>query len=1512
MYLVDSTYYNTTVNLYFNGNISDTSTLSGFGVSNGVGHTYDISSTIKSPYNNKQIILGVGASLGFNSSIYVSYNSSLGNILLDNDITVGLSTFRQFQSLNNERDIIENLVTLKFFEPIVGVSTPNNFYISINGINQLFNTADVHCKNIGSMSTNMIQIALPIKITSNDNISVSYVPGNITNNALSGISTFINAKVYNKTSDYDRLNFDYLKWLIKKPYENSVAVGYGTTYSMVVGSANTSSFFTERSVIFESGDIIIPDNHIDQRRTVSNSGIGIGTFYVGSVFTKSFSDTFKIYKNTSPAPTDMYEKRIGYPFAAIDFDNNPPMGHVILNDNSTQNGIKLHDFILYATSSETSVVLPDYRVIYDLLGVAKRNVLATEFGGYDENQYVDIGYNGNYILDMSFKTATNIQRFDVCATSTNPKSYIVEIQLHVGGEYIPVLYMYCGIETRDYFKYIFDNLLPITAIRIRYAGDYYASGSKGDITISASDTLNDVSAISVSHNRDFSDATDSIFLTNLNSEGSGWAPFKEGVAKYNWDFINNKKLWGVKLGVDTSDSLNYIFDYNSSIMVIGDNGVYKFNNNDNILTKYFSTGVGSEILNYSIHNNVLYVGCSNGNLFKSTNGELFNKVNVVNNSFPIKSMESYSGKLYLGYDYSNTYSYSDLYTYNDTTNVYSLNKTFYHPSINVMKNINNVLYLGVEGNGDIYSFTNSNGWQLSHSITEDGVDAIAYSGINSSIWVGFTNGKVYSAPVNNNGLPLWNSSNVYYNDNYDYLNIYGGIYSSVSTSSGSQSTNFVWLSADTNLTAYYETQLNTGSGITIKQKSFKNIDFPSDYTNGLYVTWRQGTTNNDSTKYSAIDSVTKDFTAPIIVTSPSYIVNDNINFDFTTTSPPSGIGTTCVNATWQGYIMASFEEQYTFYLSDSGGARLYINNSLVVDDFTEHAYSSSGISSGVYNMKSGLWCPIKVQYYNGNGSNANALISLSWQSDNTPRQIIPTTALRDKLTRINDVYEVDSLIYGVSENGNIYQLDRDTLSATNRRVFVKLRDNFGNETPSIPYGTNDNDFLSSNKFIYDFVLPSSYGVSGGNSTNSIGKITQIKTDKTVAYTLVPENTGSLFAPDRNLRQYGFYIVNPYYVATLTRWSTLTALVDLPSSVSGSNGLDGGVSVSLYVKTANTRQDVLNMDWGTRPVTVSTIDGSYSSGSNILVNFDISKYSGKWIMYRIVMSTASRTITPIVHNVTISYLAANSSYYFSAIFNANNYFNGYSNQIKNGNFEYDIISSPTDWYTHGTNMSLAVIDDSDSIINDTRSLKIGIGTTTGSYVYTSFVLDSYYSDKSLILQMNYKSINDLGDTALTASLYNVGGGNTISLSPSSLPNGAGVFNGYFTIPNIGIGSTYQLRINGVSSSYKEYVIDDVYLGPSYSVSNQDIQFKRGLLTANYALNNGDLVFGYTTDNNVGNTFDFSTYTQITPNTIFELPVESSNIRFGMALVSIGTNPVIVDEWAVQLDTGYNSTRFLSLP
>jgi hypothetical protein len=125
-------------------------------------------------------------------------------------------------------------------------------------------------------------------------------------------------------------------------------------------------------------------------------------------------------------------------------------------------------------------------------------------------------------------------------------------------------------------------------------------------------------------------------------------------------------------------------------------------------------------------------------------------------------------------------------------------------------------------------------------------------------------------------------------------------------------------------------------------------------------------------------------------------------------------------------------------------------------------------------------------------------------------------------------------------------------------------------------------------------------------------------------------------------------------------------------------------------------------------------------------------------------------------------------------------------------------------------------------------------------------------------------------------------------------------------------TFELDFytNADESNVWNVVVDDVYVGPDYEqIADIDIpKFRRGLLTANTSVKNGSIIFAYTTED----TFDFGQYTQITPNTTFELPTPSSKLRFGILFIAQGSEPVIVHDFGVQLESQTVDMKLMNSP
>jgi RHS repeat-associated protein len=118
-----------------------------------------------------------------------------------------------------------------------------------------------------------------------------------------------------------------------------------------------------------------------------------------------------------------------------------------------------------------------------------------------------------------------------------------------------------------------------------------------------------------------------------------------------------------------------------------------------------------------------------------------------------------------------------------------------------------------------------------------------------------------------------------------------------------------------------------------------------------------------------------------------------VKFDWGTSSPdPVNIASTTYSARWTGYVRAPYSGTYTFYTTSDDGVRLWVNNSQLVNNWTDHAPTEN---SGTIALTAGQLYPVTLEYYQNGGG---ASISLSWSHASISKQIVPVTAL---FTRVN-------------------------------------------------------------------------------------------------------------------------------------------------------------------------------------------------------------------------------------------------------------------------------------------------------------------------------------------------------------------------------------------------------------------------------------------------------------------------------------------------------------------------------
>lgn len=115
-----------------------------------------------------------------------------------------------------------------------------------------------------------------------------------------------------------------------------------------------------------------------------------------------------------------------------------------------------------------------------------------------------------------------------------------------------------------------------------------------------------------------------------------------------------------------------------------------------------------------------------------------------------------------------------------------------------------------------------------------------------------------------------------------------------------------------------------------------------------------------------------------------------IDFNWGSDEPAPGMGHP-FSIRWTGFIEAKHAETYRFYLPSDDGVRLWIDDRLVFDNWRIQSFIPGENRYGVFTFSDDrLRVPIRLEYYE---QFSLAAVRLSWQSPNTPREVVPASAL---------------------------------------------------------------------------------------------------------------------------------------------------------------------------------------------------------------------------------------------------------------------------------------------------------------------------------------------------------------------------------------------------------------------------------------------------------------------------------------------------------------------------------------
>ncbi|WP_442485392.1 PA14 domain-containing protein [Aeoliella sp. SH292] len=118
-------------------------------------------------------------------------------------------------------------------------------------------------------------------------------------------------------------------------------------------------------------------------------------------------------------------------------------------------------------------------------------------------------------------------------------------------------------------------------------------------------------------------------------------------------------------------------------------------------------------------------------------------------------------------------------------------------------------------------------------------------------------------------------------------------------------------------------------------------------------------------------------------------VDSSVNFTTGWNASPAGSGVTAdaqYSVRWTGFVETPAAGDWTFYTTSNDGVRLWINEQLVIDNWTTHAATEN---SGTIALDAG-WHSIRLEYFQQCGA---AIITLSYQGPGQTKAIIPQARL---------------------------------------------------------------------------------------------------------------------------------------------------------------------------------------------------------------------------------------------------------------------------------------------------------------------------------------------------------------------------------------------------------------------------------------------------------------------------------------------------------------------------------------
>ncbi len=588
----------------------------------------------------------------------------------------------------------------------------------------------------------------------------------------------------------------------------------------------------------------------------------------------------------------------------------------------------------------------------------------------------------------------------------------------------------------------------------------------------------------------------------------------------------------------------------------------------------------------------------------------------------------------------------------------------------------------------------------------------------------------------------------------------------------------------------------------------------------------------------------------------------SVNFN---TLKPSGIGSSYYTATFDFFIKSPTTTSYQFVVRTNTPTRLSVDDDVitattlwatennVTSNTTTDNYSTSTVEfteDEFYKVK--LEMAVKEI-----SAGITPTVSLLWKDNSTDfgtLAVVPSTYIY-RPSNITSVSNVVNSYVGSSLDGFSYTFDPSFYESNKKYTYVRLKDEAGNyhnyqlADGSIPYASLD-----------DFIILGAEEQGGevtpppgtGKITFTPATVTAGNTAEAVLTIAEAKTTTSVFAitTDGNSTS----AVSSVTVEAGAR-SSSSFTISVPSTLA-STITETTVTATLGEETYTGKLNINPADGGGGGTTSTTKTTT--------------------VIYQ-VKPAMSSTVDPITYK----------SGTLDAIYSPKRRVRSTGNYVSRPFY----VPTLTRWDT----MSVLVLNK----YNLNTALGLDAGTEVNVYVRTA---DSSAACLTTDWSEAY-SKSYINNSTAPASAETI----TIDLQAYS-----GKFlQFYLELVTATQGDTPEVLAVTVSYSAAtgSYFFTKTFDSTDYSATSPAPTFRRGLLTSNQDKKDGEIVYGYTTDDRDGYKYDFARYTIIEPNKSFELETPSSTIKFAILLTSIDGDPSVVYDFAVQLDAGDEDMKFM---